>query len=550
MFGVTSVLRRGALAAVAAGLLVGLAGISPSVAAPADLAHPAGPVKAAGKSQEITNDSFWKDTSGNLIASQGGGVFRFGDTYYWYGVHYQEAEPYAASPSKAYSTATFESIDVYSSKDAVNWTFRNRVATRATALDIPTSKDVIGDAFSRMTSLADASWVGRMGVVRNEQTGKYVLVTQMETGFDKNVKTNHSVLFLESDTPAGDFTYANVQTQIPGVLYQGTGDQTVFTDDDGQDYLVFSNQSGRANTYVARIDPSDSPIVEPAVRVAVNPAGREGNAMFKANGRYYIASSDLHGWNTSVTHVIKSDSADIQGSYGQEFVMKGTEKDYSHVTQTGFFFTVHGKKQSTVVFAGDRWADFAWNGIGYNQWMPLSFDGGDPVFHSLSSWKLDAKSGKWSVGKGNNYILNPEFAADRVAVKQVTGWTTTVAEGSPSTDFVSNPTPGANSSRFAAALGNPAGFAGSISQQNEVPAGTYTLSLLARTTPGLQSAKITMKDARGRVTSLDLGGVGSAWSAVSKTKVKLPAGVVTVSVEGSSSAGGTLAVDGLSLTRS
>lgn len=52
--------------------------------------------------------------------------------------------------------------------------------------------------------------------------------------------------------------------------------------------------------------------MEPAVRVAVNPAGREGNAMFKANGRYYIASSDLHGWNTSVTHVIKSDSADIQ----------------------------------------------------------------------------------------------------------------------------------------------------------------------------------------------------------------------------------------------
>ena len=37
---------------------------------------------AHAASQTIINDTFWKDTSGNYIYSQGGGVFQFGDTYY------------------------------------------------------------------------------------------------------------------------------------------------------------------------------------------------------------------------------------------------------------------------------------------------------------------------------------------------------------------------------------------------------------------------------------------------------------------------------------
>lgn len=274
---VSKAFRRVVIAAAMAGSLIGATQMaSASVGTTTST--------ATSKATAIHNDSFWKDTSGNLIASQGGGVFKFGDTYYWYGVHYQEAAPYAASPTQIYKTSTFSSIDVYSSKDLVNWTFRNQIATRATKLSIPPSKDVVGDAFSRMTSLADAGWIGRLGVVYNEKTHKYVLVTQAETSFDTNAKTNHSVMFLESDSPTGTFTYANLQTQIPNVLYQGTGDQTVFTDDDGSDFLVFSNQSGRAHSYVAQIDPSDSLSIDPAVEVGYNSAGREATPCSRRMG--------------------------------------------------------------------------------------------------------------------------------------------------------------------------------------------------------------------------------------------------------------------------
>ncbi|MFJ8955103.1 family 43 glycosylhydrolase [Streptomyces sp. NPDC102381] len=535
-----------AVVAIAATALVAAEPGSSASASPAAAAAP----EASRHAPTIQNDSFWEDTDGNLIASQGGGVFKFGNTYYWYGVQYQEAGPYAASPTRKYPKATFASIKVYTSKDLVNWDFKNEVANRSTELNIPPAKDVKGDAFSRMRSIDDASWVGRMGVVYNEATRKYVLVTQMSTSLDTDGKTNAGLLFLESDSPTGDFTYANLETQLPGVLYQGTGDQTVFTDDDGSDYLVFSNQSGRAHTYVARLAPSDSLSVEPAVEVAHNEAGREGNAMFKANGHYYIASSDLHGWNASATHVIKSVGDDPQGPYGAETIMKGTEADYSHVSQPGFFFTVQGKKTDTVVYAGDRWAEFAWNGTGYNQWVPLSFDDDDPVFNSLSSWRLDARSGRWATGVDNNFILNPEFEADRVPVTTVTGWNTTVDEVSPSTRFVSNPTPAGNGTRHALTLGDPAGFAGGVSQENTVPRGTYTLTLSAKTTTGLDKARVRITDSRGRETTLDLRDVGSSWTKASLEGIKLPSGTATITIEAAAAGGGTVSVDGLALTRS
>lgn len=56
------------------------------------------------QSDIIHNDTFWHCTDGTPIYSQGGGIFRFTEPstgkerYYWYGVHYKEAELYAAHP--------------------------------------------------------------------------------------------------------------------------------------------------------------------------------------------------------------------------------------------------------------------------------------------------------------------------------------------------------------------------------------------------------------------------------------------------------------------
>lgn len=500
-----------------------------------------------GSFEPITNNTFWNDTDGNPIYSQGGGVFRFGDTYYWYGVHYQGAEAYRANPSKTYSS-TFESIPVYSSKDLVHWKFENNVATRDTPITIPESQ---GHYFAQMQTLADAIWVGRLGVVYNANTGKYVLMVQSGQGFDPDTSKRGMVLFLQGDSPTDDFDYANIQPQIGNVSTNSTGDQTVFTDDDGTSYLIFSNSGGRANAYVSRIAPADSLSIEPAVRVGRSTSGgREGNAMFKLGGTYYMLTSDLHGWDSSVNHVIQSLTADIQGAYSPEYTLAGTEQDYSLVTQTGFFVTVHGTKQDTVLYAGDRWADFAWNGIGYNQWVPLSADDSGLSFNALTNWEFNAVTGEWRVGAANNYVRNPDFAADRVAVTTPTGWTTTVDTDSATDAFVSNPKPGADSSQFALQLGAAGAFSGSVSQTDPIPDGVYTFAAKVNTAGGLEYARAVIRGSEGQKYTVDLNVSTDGWQSVQLSDLKLTGGQASVSIEARSPGGNqSVKVDSLSLTR-
>ena len=84
----------------------------------------------------IKNDVFWNTKDGRPIYSQGGGIFRFPDPvtgvkkYYWYGVHYKEAEIYRNNPAVTLPNANFKSVTCYSSVDLVNWTFEADVLTK------------------------------------------------------------------------------------------------------------------------------------------------------------------------------------------------------------------------------------------------------------------------------------------------------------------------------------------------------------------------------------------------------------------------------------
>jgi len=160
--------------------------------------------------------------------------------------------------------------------------------------------------------------------------------------------------------------------------------------------------------------------------------------MFKYRGKYYMCASDLYGWDSSFAYYLVSD--DVRGPYlpaNEMLVMPGCEDDFAHVTQTGFFYTLKGTLQETVIYCGDRWADFAGNGWGYNQWFPLSFEGEVPYFNSLSAWYLHEKTGEWKVAEDNNYVKNGSFEADRRLIpnpvkppqEDLLGWKTEIIEG-------------------------------------------------------------------------------------------------------------------------
>src|SRR5829696_1896290 len=176
------------------------------------------------QSFNIKNDVFWNTKEGQPIYSQGGGIFKFKDStgkekYYWYGVHYKEAETYRNNPAVTLPNATFEAVTCYSSTDLVNWTFENNVLTK---------EEVFKDG--------KKTWVGRLGVAYVKELHKYAMVVQH----------GNQVLFTLSDSPTGQFSWHQRISMKDLIGTTNTGDQTIFTDEDnGKSYLIYSYGSGR-----------------------------------------------------------------------------------------------------------------------------------------------------------------------------------------------------------------------------------------------------------------------------------------------------------------
>jgi hypothetical protein len=445
---------------------------------------------------------FWRDTAGNLVYSQGGGVLQVGSTFYWYGVRYGGAATYAADPTRKNSDTSFVAVTCYSSTDLARWKLEGDALTAA--------------------SIGATGWVGRVGAAYNATTKQYVLVMQY-TG-----SHGSGELFATSSTPNGSFAFDNVQTTLQNVVNNASGDQAVFVDDDGQAYLVFSNAMGRSHLYVAPLRPADFLSVQPATEVFTGTAGREGNCMYKYGGRYYLNSSDLHGWNASHTYSISATA--ITGPYSAESVIAGTDADFSHVTQSGLFVTVRGASGSFVVFGGDRWSDFAGNGIGFNQWNPLTFNGATPAFHSLTEWSIDVSAGTWAVGPGNNYALNLSFEADRVAVTQPAGWTATGGAN----------VAGGHTGAWRWRLTGPT--ASLVQTATGLPGGTYTLAAWIQS--GAQAAaQLVAENCGGAAAATSIPAGAAGWTRVTVTGIDVSLATCSLGVRMTSSAGATAEVD-------
>lgn len=384
---------------------------------------------AVAQTTNIKNDVFWYTTNNSPINSQGGGIFKFNDPvtgvkkYYWYGVYYEEADAYRNNPVTVFPVCTFKSVTCYSSTDLINWTFE---------ADVLTKDEVIKPG--------QQSWVGRLGVAYIKELNKYAMFVQHEK----------EVLIAVGENPVAKFKWHQKISMKEMIGTSNTGDQTVFTDEDsGKSYLIYSYGNGRNKIYISEIGVKYGKVNLLDCTKVFQGESREGNCMFKYKGKYYMCASNIYGWDASYVYYLVAN--DIRGPYqpvNDMQVMPGSKSDYAHVTQTGFFVNVKGAMQETVVYCGDRWANFAGNGLGYNQWFPLSFDNASPYFNSLSSWNLDVKTGKWNVADDNNYVKNGSFEADRKRIPShvkpvqdyLLGWVTTVTEGNKiSLDSSSSP---------------------------------------------------------------------------------------------------------------
>ncbi len=471
----------------------------------------------AATNSYIQNDSFWKDTSGNPIYAQTGNIIKVGSTYYWYGIKYNGAVTYYNNPTAKNSDNSFNCVNCYSSTDLMNWTFQGAVFTAA--------------------DLGTTNAVGCSGVAYNATTGKYVMVIV----FNGDLAPNGGVCFATSSTPTGHFTRQNIQTTITNVLYNSPADNSLFIDDNGQAYLIFSNLNGRTHLYVAPLNPADFLSVQPATNVYNSSAGgREGNMMFKHNGRYYLCSSDLHGFNASHTYYISA--TNILGPYSTEAVMQGTDGDFSHVSQTSNAYAVGGSNGSTVIFTGMRWSEFAGNGKGYNVWCPITFSGATPIFNSVNQWTINASTGAWSVGSGNNYAINPEFEADRVVTSTIAGWT--------NTGSAANLKGKQDWGNFVLQHYNASAFSAMTHQTITVPNGTYTMKAWVKSSGGQSTCRLFARNFGGTEIQYNINTAISSWTQVTlSSSINVTNGSINIGLYSVGAAGNWAQVDNITLTK-
>lgn len=388
------------------------------------------------------------------------------------------------------------------------------------------------------------------------------------------VQHGKKVLVAVSDSPTGNFTFHQEIDMTPFIGTSNTGDQTVFTDEEsGKSYLIYSYGRGRNKIYVSEIGVKDSKVTILDCKEVFKGESREGNCLFKYKGKYYMCASNIYGWDSSYAYFLVADN--IRGPYKPATSMKimdGCEKDFAHVTQTGFFVSVKGSKQETIIYCGDRWANFAGNGLGYNHWVPLSFSGTEPFFNSLSSWNLNEKTGQWTVGNENNYVLNGSFEADRNRIpstvkpvqEQLTGWKTNIIKGNklstsrPNTPFLNYPNTEEDRQSVAGekslCISDSVDFVRTVTQTiNSSPAvvlpdGVYELKFKAKTKGLFNQLKIFASSNNNQIEQPIIT-TGTDWKEINLANIRIEKGSVQISFYADGLPNSVCLIDDVALTR-
>ncbi|MHC4913237.1 MAG: family 43 glycosylhydrolase [Planctomycetota bacterium] len=287
--------------------------------------------KKAKDSKPIVNGTDWFDVDGRPILAHDGHITRVKDTFYWYG------SSYAGNPKGKFGTAAgyavWNGIQVYSSKDLVNWAYK-------------------GEALARpKKGWGAVGSVGRAHVIYNEKTTKYVMWYWYHTHYPTVF-----VMVATSNTPAGPF-------KVEGAREVGSqtgfgSDLNVFKDADGKAYLVYTdhhtyNESRRFDKgkalYAILVDSlTDEYLDSNKEGVVAIPSGGEAPAIGKYKGKYIIAGSGVHGWNPTETRYVVADSP--LGPYSKSAVM--TEQKTWGGQITSFLYI---KESDTLMAMCDQW---------------------------------------------------------------------------------------------------------------------------------------------------------------------------------------------------
>ena len=301
----------------------------------------------------------WLDTDGRPIQAHGGGVLYDEGTYYWFGEN--KDAPNAAAEKGLLARIDAVGISCYSSKDLLRW--------RHEGVVLPAVKDAPGH------DLDPGGVLERPKVAYNARTKKYVMWLHVDSADYKKASAGVAV----ADRPTGPYRYLGAVRPDAGE----SRDMTLFKDDDGRAYLVYSSE-GNATMHVS---PLSDDYLKPAGKVARVFEGqfREAPAVFKRRGLYYIVTSGCTGWYPN--RAAYATAPKITGPWTvQGNPLIGPDAEWTYFGQSTFVLPVAGRRDAFVLML-DRWKSTNLRDSRY-LWLPIRFEGARMLVEWWDRWDL------------------------------------------------------------------------------------------------------------------------------------------------------------------
>ncbi|WP_206109206.1 glycoside hydrolase family 43 protein [Paenibacillus sp. HB172176] len=323
-----------------------------------------------------TNSKFlpglvWKDNSGEPIQAHGGGILFHDGMYYWYGEN--KAVETTATPAVRKNGERFiryqtelAGISCYSSRDLLHWT--NEGLALPAVADDPDH------------DLHTSKVLERPKVVYHDATRKFVMWMHAETRDYQYARAGVAV----SDSPSGPFEYLGSCRPNDAM----SRDMTLFKDDDGKAYLLFSSENN-STLHVCLL--SDDYLRPTAIytRNFVNQY-REAPAMFKHESKYYLITSGCTGWDPNqAQYAVAASPLGPWETAGNP--CSGENAELTFNSQSTHVLRLEGREHA-FIFLADRWKK---DDLGDSRyvWLPLHMEDGKPVIQWLEEWDLNWFSG-------------------------------------------------------------------------------------------------------------------------------------------------------------
>lgn len=311
----------------------------------------------------IVSGEEWLDTDGNRINAHGGGILYHDGTYYWYGEYKGDSTYWNPKvPSWECYRTEAGGVSCYSSKDLTNWKFEGVVLKPDTA--------------NINSELHPSNVLERPKVIYNEKTKKFVMWLHVDSHDYAKAAAGVAI----SDSPNGNFEYLG--SMRPNE--QMSRDMTLFKDDDGKAYHVYSSEENRT-LYISLLTDD---YLKPSGQYTRNfvDKSREAPAVFKHEGKYYILSSGCTGWDPNQAEYAVADSMlgewTIKGN-----PCSGQDADITFYGQSTHVLKIEGKENAYIAMF-DKWNKKDLINSRYI-WLPLKFkENGDIDIAWQAEWNI------------------------------------------------------------------------------------------------------------------------------------------------------------------